>query len=119
MKGYLGKQVILEMYDCDAAILNDKQEIGRLMLEAAELAKATVVQQCFHEYSPHGISGTVVIAESHLNIHTWPEHAFAAVDIFTCGDDLDALAACNHLIDSFSAGSSKLDTIFRGDKARL
>ena len=52
---------------------------------------ATVVSSHFHQFSPYGISGVVIIQESHLTLHTWPEYGYAAVDVFTCGDiDLDA-----------------------------
>ena len=56
------------------------------MLQAAEAAGATIVQSVFHRFSPHGVTGVVVVAESHLSIHTWPEYGYAAVDFFTCGD---------------------------------
>ena len=58
------------------------------MVEAAKRAEATIIDVVFHEFNPFGISGVVVIAESHLSIHTWPEHRYAAVDIFSCGETL-------------------------------
>jgi S-adenosylmethionine decarboxylase len=83
---YLGRHYIAELFDCDRQILDDLEAIRGRMREAAIAARATIVDACFHRFSPHGVSGVVVIAESHLSIHTWPEYGYAAVDIFTCGE---------------------------------
>lgn len=80
---------MVELYECDRSILNDVKIIERVLIEAAEAANATIVNYCFHEFSPHGVSGVVVITESHIAIHTWPEHRYCAVDIFTCGNLID------------------------------
>ena len=86
----LGQHLLLDLFDCDAKMISSLQGVKASMLEAAERAQATVVQLVFHEFSPFGISGVgLAIAESHLAIHTWPEHRYAAVDIFTCGDVLE------------------------------
>jgi S-adenosylmethionine decarboxylase proenzyme len=78
----------VEYHGCDRAILNDKARIESLMREAAEAAKARVVGSVFQTFTPQGVSGVVVIEESHLSIHTWPETGYAAVDCYTCGDCL-------------------------------
>jgi len=80
-----GLHLLVEYHDCDRKILNDLPHIERLMTSAAEAAEATVLGVMFHPFSPQGLSGVVVIEESHLSIHTWPEHGYAAVDFFTCG----------------------------------
>jgi S-adenosylmethionine decarboxylase proenzyme len=80
----------VEFTGCDASILADLEQVTSAMLRAAEASGATIVTHSFHHFSPHGVSGAVIIAESHLAIHTWPEHQFAAVDFFSCGDvDMD------------------------------
>lgn len=81
----LGHHLLAEFTGCDAAALADLGLITGVMLRAAEASGATVVTHSFHHFSPYGVSGAVIIAESHLAIHTWPEHRFAAVDFFTCG----------------------------------
>ena len=86
----LGQQTSVEYYKCNPEILNDVAAIKRAMRDAARIAGATIVQEAFHLFNPHGVSGVVVIAESHLAIHTWPEYGYAAVDLFTCGDDVDS-----------------------------
>ena len=81
----LGHHLLAEFTGCDASSLADLGRVTSAMLQAAEASGATVVTHSFHHFSPHGVSGAVIIAESHLAIHTWPEHGFAAVDFFSCG----------------------------------
>ena len=81
----LGKHVLVELYACDYKLLNDINFIKEVMLEAAKKSGATVLGESFHQFSPQGVSGVIIIAESHLTIHTWPEHGYAGADIFTCG----------------------------------
>lgn len=111
---HLGLHYILELFDCDRALINNIEQMESLMVEAANIANATIVSKCFHQYSPHGISGTVVIKESHFNIHTWPEHGFAAIDLFTCGENLEADKAKDFLIEKFKANSFEFSTLKRG-----
>ncbi len=90
-----GRHLLVEYHGCDGAVLNDLECIKQVMLDAAKAAKAHVVASVFHPFTPQGVSGVVVIEESHLSIHTWPEKGYAAVDFYTCGDCLpeDADAA--------------------------
>jgi S-adenosylmethionine decarboxylase proenzyme len=99
----LGRHVLTEFYGCDSAILNDVDLIRTCMERATELAGATIVQSVFHLFNPHGVSGVVVIAESHLAIHTWPEYGFAAIDLFTCGDEVDPWKAYLFLKEALRA----------------
>ena len=84
----LGHQIVAEFYHCDKNILSDVEQVTDAMLEAARRTGCTIVTQTFHHFSPFGVSGAVIVAESHLAIHTWPEYGYAAVDIFTCGDSV-------------------------------
>ena len=81
----LGKHLLLELNDCDPKLLNDIGLIREIMLAAAHESGATVLGESFHQFSPQGVSGVILIAESHLSVHTWPEHGYAGADIFTCG----------------------------------
>jgi len=99
----LGRQVLAEIYDCDFDILNNVELVEKIMVNAALEAGAEVREYVFHKFSPQGISGVVVISESHLAIHTWPELGYAAVDVFTCGDKVDPWEACNYLTKHFNA----------------
>ena len=85
----LGKQILVEFYDCDQAKINDVAYIENSLITATEASNATIISHNFHKFSPYGVSGVVVIAESHVAIHTWPEYNYAAVDIFTCGDTIE------------------------------
>ncbi len=82
----LGTHLIAELFDCNELHLNDVKKVEEVMMAAAELSSATIIKPFFHKFSPFGISGVIVIAESHFTIHTWPEYGYAAVDVFTCGD---------------------------------
>ncbi len=85
----LGRQILVEFYDCDRNVLDDESQIREILLEGVRRSRATIISDTFHTFSPHGVSGVIVIAESHVTIHTWPEHGYAAIDIFTCGDTID------------------------------
>jgi len=84
----LGKHLLLELKGCDKEVLNDVGFLREALLAAAGEAGATVLGESFHQFSPQGVSGVVIIAESHLCIHTWPEYGYAAADIFTCGNSV-------------------------------
>ncbi|NJL14887.1 MAG: S-adenosylmethionine decarboxylase proenzyme [Microscillaceae bacterium] len=110
----LGNHILVEFYNCNRDIMNDAPFIEKAMNDAAIMSGATVVGSHFHTFSPHGVSGVVVIAESHLSIHTWPEYGYAAVDIFTCGETIDADKAFEHLKTSFQAGHTSTLEMKRG-----
>src|SRR5690606_38581023 len=99
----LGRHILVEFYDCSPELMNDVIHIENSMVAAAETAGATVINSTFHHFSPYGVSGVVVIQESHLAIHTWPEYGYAAVDLFTCGDQVDAWLSFDLLKESFEA----------------
>ena len=108
MNAHLGHQTLLELYACKHELLNDQAFIHSTLLEAAMVAKATVVQEYFHQFSPYGISGTLIITESHINIHTWPEYDFVAIDFFTCNPDMKIKEACTFLVKAFEAKEHKV-----------
>ncbi len=110
----LGNHILVEFYNCDTDILNNVKFIEKAMNEATILSGATIVGSHFHTFNPHGVSGVVIIAESHLSIHTWPEYGYAAVDIFTCGETIDAGKAFQHLKDSFRAKHTATIEMKRG-----
>lgn len=85
----LGFHSLFDFHDCDVARLADRAIVREALLTAVREAGGTVVAEMFHQFEPHGVSGVVVIAESHLTVHTWPERAFAAVDLFTCSPTVD------------------------------
>jgi spermidine synthase len=112
----LGRQIVVEYYGCDHDILNDVSVIEDSMVNAAKTAEATVINSTFHHFSPFGVSGVVVIQESHLAIHTWPEFGYAAVDIFTCGDAVDPWICYKFLEKAFKAGYASAMEMLRGQE---
>ena len=110
----LGTHLLIEFYNCDREILDDEKAITKLFVEAARKAKATVVEQVFHSFNPHGVSGVVVISESHLAVHTWPEYGYAAVDVFTCGTEIDPWVAQKAISVGLRAGNSTAIEMKRG-----
>jgi S-adenosylmethionine decarboxylase len=110
----LGTHLLVELRDCDAEILKDLRKVKGALVSAAKEAKATIIDVSFHEFNPFGISGMVVIAESHLSIHTWPEYAYAAVDIFTCGDIIKPEVAAHYLIRRFQSKNPSIVELKRG-----
>lgn len=115
----LGTHVLIDLYGCDPLRLKGVEGVERSMVAAAKAAGATVVQTVFHQFSPYGVSGVVVLAESHLAIHTWPEHRFAAVDLFTCNPAIDADAAIAVLRAAFSSGRHTASVQRRGAAAAV
>lgn len=118
-KGQLGKHILVEFYNCDEKILNDVDKIELYMNEAAQAAKATIVESVFHIFNPHGISGAVIIMESHITIHTWPEYGYAAVDLFTCGDSIDPWTAFEYLKEKLKSKKYETSEVARGVLERI
>ena len=110
----LGRHIHLELFDCDAGVLNDLVKVRAGLVEAAHQAQATIVAATFHRFNPLGISGVVVISESHLTIHTWPEYRYAAVDIFSCGDGIKPDVAASYLVQLFAAQRVSIVELQRG-----
>ncbi len=110
----LGRHLVAELSGCKTEILNDLPVLRQSLIKAARLSGALVVDSVFHRYNPQGISGIVVIAESHLSIHTWPEYDYAAIDCFTCGISVDPYKAIEYMKTALSCTSIKVRELKRG-----
>ena len=111
----LGKHVILELHDCDRKCLSNCEFLRATLLEACRRAGATILGNSFHVFSPYdGVSGVIIIAESHLSIHTWPEYRYAAVDIFACGNSLHPERAVEFMVKELKAGNHSIIELERG-----
>jgi len=99
----IGHQIVLDLYDCARERLESVDVVRTALVQTARAVGVTIVEEVFHKFSPWGVSGVVVIAESHLAIHTWPERRYAAVDIFTCGSSVDLHRATRYLQRVFEA----------------
>ncbi len=113
-EGRLGRHLLVDFYDCDNSILDDVTDLEKRLVESAVQANSTVIKSVFHHYSPYGVSGVVVIAESDITIHTWPEYGYAAVDVFTCGDEIDPWKAYEFLKDALEARRFEAREVTRG-----
>ncbi len=113
---YLGRHFLAEFYGCSTETLNDQDRIAGIMTRSLEISNATIIKPFFHKFSPHGISGIIVIAESHLAIHTWPEFRFASVDLFSCGD-FDFTGSLKFIRDGLGSEKYSIISINRGTGA--
>ena len=100
----LGRQLTIDYYNCRKEALHDCDALEQAFVAAARNSGATVISSSFHAFKPQGVSGVVIIAESHFTVHVWPEHLYAAVDIFSCGGHIDMEKAKNTLKEFLGAG---------------
>ncbi len=110
----LGHQTLIELYGCNDVKINDSNLVEKTLLEGARIANLTVVNSTLHHFSPIGVSGVVVIEESHIAIHTWPEHGYVALDFFTCNDSYNLKEAIEYIKNTFEAKTSSQKEISRG-----
>ena len=99
----MGRHVIAEMWDCNIDILNDMGKIEQIFVDAALKSGAEIREVAFHKFAPQGVSGVVIISESHLTIHSFPEHGYASIDVYTCGDIIDPNVACDYIAESLNS----------------
>ena len=110
----LGKHLLLELRGCDKEVLNDLSFLKGALLAVANECGATVLGESFHQFNPQGVSGVVIIAESHICIHTWPEYGYAAADIFTCGNSVQPEKAARELIEKLGSKNHSMVEMQRG-----
>ena len=110
----LGRHILAELSHCNREILADLERVQSAMVQAAIVAKAEIREIAFHRFQPHGVSGVVVIAESHLAIHTWPELGYAAIDVYTCGSTTEPWRACRFLAEQFGSKMMNTTVVERG-----
>ena len=109
----IGRNVIAELYGCSAELLDDLEALRQHLKATAISIGATIVGETFHRFAPQGVSGTLVIAESHLSLHTWPEKGYVAIDIYTCGE-LEPRPGIEYLAHRLQAQSYRVQEILRG-----
>ncbi len=114
MKKILAKHTIIEFYGCSPSAISDSKKVKKAFLEAARLSHARIIDSHFHYFKPYGVSGVVIIAESHFSVHTWPEYNYAAIDFFSCSDVVDVDSALNYLKGVFLPQDVKITHLIRG-----
>ncbi|MDC3412610.1 adenosylmethionine decarboxylase [Aquibacillus sp. 3ASR75-11] len=110
----MGRHVIAELWDCNIDTLNDMSLIEQIFVDAALKAGAEIREVAFHKFAPHGVSGVVIISESHLTIHSFPEHGYASIDVYTCGDIIDPNVAASYIAEALEAQTCEKIELPRG-----
>lgn len=109
-----GRHVMLELWGCDERLLDIPSHISKLMRKAATASKAKPVASVCRHFDPQGVSGIMMVQESHFAIHTWPEHGYAAIDAFTCGERCDPMKAVEVFKKGLKAQDVEVREITRG-----
>jgi S-adenosylmethionine decarboxylase len=118
----LGEHRLVDFEGCTFEALDDIEKIRAMFargLELSKVSKATVIEVVLHKFSPQGVTGIAAIAESHVSIHTWPEHGYAAIDVFSCGTTMDIDALLSHFEKVLRPRDVHCQTFMRGDRIRL
>jgi len=114
MVSTIGYHYIVEASGCDPEVINDPVKVEEILVKAAKHAKASVVTTAFHKFYPQGVSGVVVVSESHIAVHTWPEKGYAALDIYTCGEHTLPEEAVKYALKEFGAKAAYVTYMIRG-----
>lgn len=109
----MGTHLVIDAWQAPAGLLNDPKIIRTALIEAITVGEATLIDICVHQFSPHGVTATATLAESHIAIHTWPEHGYFAADLFFCGSGKPRIAA-KLLQNALKARQIKIQELTRG-----
>jgi len=110
----VGSHLLLELYGCPTALLDNKTYVLKVVREAVSRAGCTLIGDLSHQFHPQGVTAIALLSESHISVHTWPELGYAAADAFTCGDVAQPEKACEWLIDALQAKTHSLRRLARG-----
>ena len=110
----IGHHYIVEASGCDPKIISSVDKVQQILVKAAEIAEAQVWSISVNRFPPQGVSGVIVISESHISTHTWPEYGYVALDFYTCGDSVDPEKAVFYAVGAFGASTSHITEITRG-----
>ncbi|MGX4669878.1 adenosylmethionine decarboxylase [Cerasibacillus sp. JNUCC 74] len=110
----MGRHVIAELWQCNVNKLNNIDILEQVFVEAALKSGAEIREVTFHKFAPIGISGVVIISESHLTVHSFPEHGYASIDVYTCGNIIDPHKAVQYIITMLEANRVEKLEIPRG-----
>ena len=113
----VGTHCILELYDCPPSLLDNLEFVRNALVEAADEGLSLLLKHVTYRFHPQGVTALGLLAESHISIHTWPEHGYVGSDMFTCGNTADPKRACMYLVGAFEAGRYDLIEMPRGGGA--
>jgi len=98
----LGLHILADLYGVEAEKIDRVEDIRELLEGAVKHANLTKISSHYYQFQPHGATGVVLLAESHISIHTWPEHGIATIDVYTCGDPSKAYKAMDYIVSKLS-----------------
>lgn len=111
-----GLHYIVEASGCDPQVLEDVNKLKEILINAAKIGRMDIRTAHFYKFSPRGISGLIVVSGSHISIHTWPEHGYAAIDVYICGENSEPEKAIQYILQSINAKHAHITEIERGIK---
>ena len=111
----VGVQIIADLYGVDVELLSESDKLYDIVETAVKIGRLTKISSDYYQFQPRGVSGVVLLAESHLSFHTWPEHGLVTLDIYTCGNPENADAAFNYLVSVLSPTSVEYKKLSRGN----
>jgi len=112
----IGYHYIVEASNCDPRTIEDATRLREILVAAAKTAQMDVKVTHFFKFTPRGVSGIVIVSASHISIHTWPEERYAAIDVYTCGDDSQPEKAIEYILGEIGAEHAHITEIKRGVK---
>ncbi len=107
-------QIIAEFYGCDPELISRSDTVKKIINRAIRKSKLTKIRSHYHQFRPSGVTGVVLLAESHITMHSWPEYNYIALDLFSCGDKKKAVIAMKQLTKDFKPAKMKKRIVIRG-----
>lgn len=109
-----GRHVLLELWGCNERALDNPSLVSTLLRKAAKASKSHPIASVTRHFDPQGVTGIMMVQESHFSVHTWPEEGYAAIDAFTCGMRCDPMKAVEVFKEGLKAESFEVQEITRG-----
>ena len=109
---YSGVHLIADFWN--GKVTENPKELKKILIGAVKASDSTPLEVAIHKFSPHGITGVVLLAESHIAVHHWPEFNYTAIDIYTCGDKANPAKALEYFKNEFQPKKIKVKTLKRG-----
>ena len=110
----LGIHIVADLYGCDPEILKSATKMADIFEGAVKFANLNKLSSHYHQFHPYGATGVVVISESHLSFHTWPEHKYVAIDVYTCGPHETAFKAFDYIVQKLKPQKIEKQIHYRG-----
>ncbi|KAA3599307.1 MAG: adenosylmethionine decarboxylase [Calditrichaeota bacterium] len=114
MENYVGKHWLVDLITLDKFLLEKVDLVQEKILEVAKKSSLNILKTAFHQFEPEGVTGILLLTESHLSIHTWPEKNLVTLDLFSCNDDFDFESFLELLKDTFKANEINFSETKRG-----